>query len=574
MIEAQAQEYKRSNAYQEALAKKRKKRGQSAVPSPMTGDVYGSPEQISERLQKKYAAGEIPADVSADIVENKSRPGQYEVYFSETGGYKERQQPSVIKYSSYKTVQDPTVDMNKGRYIYELDVSEPEQARDVKIWAAVHGHQAERATNEDYAKMTAAQLNKLSAEERQAAGQIRMRIYTDAPLPEDTSIDIRTSEALLQERSERGAGGIGRKIYSQANVGEKILLNVRTALSPAGYEYVGAVAREQGGPINRALIDLAFPNIPSSQSVVEKDIERRTAKAARGKTTTNIMGVEVDDRIVSAINNPIVEIELMALGGAGLGAAAATGTGAKIITSTAGKLTAAGLTGLYAGERTGKVLTLRSEGKSAEALGTGITAIAGLGAGAAAFKAQYSFLTTAKAANVVKVETRQIKGGSISKQIGKSTSISRGKFTITEGRLKGLTGDTVSLSGKKGGLQVTKIPQQSIGSGKSKIKISEQTFRSFTEHGVVSKKLKISWRKAGDMLLQIKGEGKVYNRVTGPRKEASLMQEVGRRTGNLKISKKVPGGGEVQIKREAVIRKFSGLSAGTVSYTHLTLPTN
>lgn len=561
-IEAQAQEYKRSKAYQDALRKKREAQGKVAQPTAWTGDVYGSKEQIRDRLVKQYEAGKIPADISAEIVDNPDRPGQYAVYFSETAGYKSLSKPSVIKYYDKQDIPQP-VSADGGRFVYEVDVDSSEQARDVKIWAAAHGHEAKRYTDTADIR-TAEDLNKLSADERREAGKIKMRIYTEQALPENTSIDIRSSADLQRERSEQLGKVMGKKIYDKADPLEKGLLHVRTLLSPQGWGYVGAAAKEYGGPVEKAIINFAFPGVKSTEDVVLADIEQRTARRARGETTYKIMGVDVDERIVSAISNPVVEVEMMFLGGAGAAKVAGTKIGAKVLGSTAGKVAAAGITGLYAGERTGKILTLKAEGRETEALGTAITTIAGLGAGYAGFKAEYSHIVKATAQHTVKIDVSKLKGASISKQVGKSTTVSKGKFVITEGKLKGLKGETVSITGKKGGLLTTKIPAQKIGTGKSALKIQEQVFRDFTQHGVVSKQLKISWRKAGDMLLQIKGPGGSAAKVVGSRKSTTLMQEIGRTQGTARFTKKVPGG-KITSTKDVIVRKFSGITTGSTA---------
>lgn len=597
-IEQLAQQYYQTAAYKKAMVAKAAATG---VPPAETGDIYGTPEQISERLQKRYELGEIPQDVSAEITENPETPGQQMIIYSKTP---QGRGSTITRWSNVGVEKTQPMPEGKLQYKYNLGVDYPEQVEDVKRWAASHGKtpgyvpefltgkkpplwepstvKVERVFDN---VRTASYLNK----EKEA--QIQLLITTNKPLPADAAIDIRSGETVHEARTLRSARDTGRQIFEQASPIEKALYNVRTFLSPAGAEYVGAVAHTPAGIIAMGpsaltalpIIDYFFPNIKSPAQVVTEDIERRTIRQATGqemetrgglgefvKIAYHTMGQKAPDAVISAVDNPAVEVELMALGGAGLAKAAATTLGAKFIGSAAGKIGAGALTAAYVGEKAMQIQTARLEGRSTEALGQSIIAAAGLVASYGAFKAEYSHIMTARAQLKIPISKMKIRGGSESKQteidivtdrgiIEKGSTVSKGKFKIVEGELKGLRGETYSVSGESTGKLRTYIPKQTLRTGKTAINIPEQDIIAGTKFGETSvANIKAYWRKAGTWLI---GHGK-ESQVIGPDKSNMLMREVGRKAGTIRISTDIEGGGKVTVGKEAIVRKFSGISAG------------
>lgn len=531
-----------------------------APPTPDTGDVYGTPEQIKNRLLKRYAEGQIPQNMSAEITENPQRPGQQMILYSNTP----RNQDSTIKYYAPQAVP-MTSPMPEGElmYNYKVGVEYPEQEAEIKKWAEAKGITVRRS--------------------RELPGPgsppIELILSTKTQLSADTALDISSAGMIQEARTFKQAGtmNVGQRAYGQANPLEKLLYNVRTILSPAGYEYVGAAARGPAGVAtmgltaltNLPIIDYFFPNIKTTQQVIEEDITRRAAEGALGKKT-RVMGVEIPEAVVSALNNPVIEVEMMALGGAVAAKFAATGIGGKIIGSTAGKIGAGILTGVYVLEKGLEIQVARSEGRSTEALGHLVTSIAGLTASAAVFRTEFTHIIKARAEKIIKVDIAQVAGGSrtgtteqpvmMDRGIVKEGSVvSQGKFKIVEGKLKGLKGETFSISREKTGEVYTYIPEQQLKVGSTTIKIPEQRFTQATRFGTVSEKLKLYWRESGDWIIAQGRKSKIF----GPKKETSLIEEVSRTTGPINVEVPGPKGIKVTMAQEAIVRKFSGLSAGT-----------
>jgi hypothetical protein len=554
--------------YGKAAADKLAAQGKTSTPAPAsvpppvapdTGDVYGTPEQIKDRLLKRYAAGEIPQNVSAEITSNPATPGQQKIVYSSTPSGEQSQ----IKYYAPISIAD-TQPMPEGKlqYTYNLGVEYPEQEAGIRKWAASQGIKVNRDLS---GNMTA------------GAAPINLVLTSDKELPSNASVDITSGEAVREARTLRSAQGIGQKIYQNANPLEKAIYNVRTLLSPAGYEYVGAVAR---GPLGLAgmgpgsltlvpIIDAIFPNIKTSEQVVTQDIEKTMGSQVLGQKTS-MFGIEIPEAVISAINNPVVDVVMMALGGAGAAKFAATSVGKKIVTSGAGKIGSMLLTAGYAVEKTMEVQLARSSGNNTEALGKAITSAAGLGASALAYKAEFSHIITARTQHILKVDMSKIAGASESVQtqsdimtsdntvVKQGTTVSKGKFKIMEGELRGLTGETRSISGESTGKLVTHIPEQTLEIGGKEVKIPEQDYTAATRFGTVSEKLKLYWREAGDYLV---GQGK-KSKIFGPNKEQTLMKELSSQTLNVKVSTPLEGGGQVEVTKEGIVRKFKGISSG------------
>jgi hypothetical protein len=407
-----------------------------------------------------------------------------------------------------------------GKYVYTVGVDYPEQVQDVRAWAQKQGFHVSNITQGPDKK-------------------IILELTGEKQLPEETGIDMRSYETIAQERAKLAGDVLGKKIYEKASPLEQVLLHVRTLLSPAGYEYVGAGIRAAAGD-QAKILDVAFPGIKSMEEVVTGSLAGETEKQELG-LKPKFMGVEIPEGVVSALNNPVLDIELMFLGGAGLAKFAATKIGGKIMASGLAKAGLIAATAAYAGERTLKVAELRAQGKGGEALGTLVTTAAGFAAGYAGYKTQVAY--AARNVAPVKIEIYGLRGASVSKTVGKDTSYSKGKFVITEGEFKGLHGTTAQISGKKAGYVITNIPEQKVGN----IKVPAQTFKQFTKGGTVSEKLKLYYREAREGVFMV-GE---KLKLVGRQKEQTLLRTVAETPGKTRTG------------QDIYVRKFKGVGLGT-----------
>lgn len=451
----------------------------------------------------------------------------------------------------------PMVDA-QGNIIYETTVERKEQIADIQAWAKDRGATVERV----YAG---------SAEEAKAmkdTGGIPILIKSKDALPENVEIMITSPEAIRQEKARQMASIAGKKVYEEAGPVEKSLLHLHTVLSPQGYAYIGAAARESAAAqpyniqakVTGAAMDLIFPNIKTTKEVVVDNVSSRIERHAQGEYTYSfdlpVVGrVNVDERIVEAINNPVVDVEVMFLGGAGLAKVAATKTGGKILTSTAGKalMTVGGAA--YVGSSGYEVYTLRQEGKGAEALGKAITRTSGLVAGAAGFKMQQAHILQYSAPKKIEVDLSKIRGVSKTAQ-NKDVTISRGKFEITEGKLRGLRGDTLAITQKKDGALIVKIPAQKVGGQK----IEAGTFVRHTKAGETLKAVqgKIFTRisKEGRLIIET-SKGQLKGPLLGKHTDKTYIKEIGRvtRTGTDRSGR----------QSSLLIRRLEGLNIGKSS---------
>ena len=449
--------------------------------------------------------------------ETQKRAADYEVTFGPISGQAEPVQSSDLT----------------GKYVYNVGVDYPEQVQDVRAWAQSKGFHVS---------------NILQGADK----KITVEVTGSEQLPEGAGVDMRSYETIAQDRAKLAGETLGKKIYDSASWLEKSLLHVRTILSPAGYEYVGSsilaateiptIKHNLEAVLAKKIVNTAFPGIRPVEGVVTGALGGEVEKQELG-LKAKFMGVELPEGVVSALNNPVVDIEMMFLGGAGLAKLAATKAGGKLLASGVAKAGMYAATAAYAGERTVKIAQLRAEGKGGEALGTLAVAGAGFAAGYAGFKAQVGY--TLNKVSSMKIEISGMRGGSVSKVVGKDTSVSKGKFIITEGEFKGLTGTTSQISGKKAGYAVTDIPAQKIG----KVEIPAQQYKQFTKGGTVSEKLKLYYREAREGIL-FAGE-KV--KLVGRQKEQTLLRQVGETKGSTATGEDV------------YIRKFKGVGLGTTA---------
>lgn len=434
-----------------------------------------------------------------------------------------------VNFSETKSATSEKIHMAKpsdGRYIYSMEVDHTDQIQDVETWAKKHGY-----------------IFNVSPEK--AGDKFKIEILTDKQLPPDASIDMRSMATIRQQRAKAAGDVLGKKIYERATPIEKGILHVRTLLSPAGYEYVGSAIKHSlersgpGGIVAAKTLDIAFPGIKTPDMVVEKALGETVEKQQLG-IKPKLFGIEVSESVVSAIHNPVVDVELMFLGGAGFAKVGATKIGAKVLASKGAKIALASLGAAYAVERTVKVQTLRAEGKGGEALGTAAVAITGIAAGVLGYKAQikHSFKSPG---HKIEIDKSSVKGASVSKKVGKDTTLSRGEFKITEGKFKGLRGQTYSLTGKKGGVQITKIPAQKVGN----VKIPAQKYTHFTKQGTISK-LKLYYKKSSEGILHMGKKSK----LVGRQKDESLTKIISHSRGKTRTG------------QDVIIRKFKGISLG------------
>lgn len=431
----------------------------------------------------------------------------------------------------------------KDPYVYETSVARKAQIQDIEDWAArQEGVRVERvyAGSETEAKAMA------------ASGGIPLRIVSEKPLPETLNISVRSDESVRQEIAASQAKILGQKIYDDASPVEKAGMHAHTLLSIKGTDYAGAATREVaklqpvGSPgwLTGKALDVVFPKIKTTEEVVvenfsEKLVMHSTYKKPETGVTLTIPGdnaytysfdiplvgrVNVDERIVHAVNNPVVEVETMALGGAGAAKIGATKIGSKILASTAGKVAlGAGAAGFY-GSKGYEVLQLKTSGDETKALGTVVKTIAGTVAGTLAYRAETAHII--KNIKPKDVDLYKIKGQSVTKQQGeKSESV--GKFKVVDAsdkNIKGLKVYTRSVTkGKQGGV-VAKIPEQKLKSG---LKIAESYEIRHTD---VGKTLNIKGTKIYNTIAK---EGRVYvNDKAGPlvgkHEEQTLLRETGR----------------------------------------------
>lgn len=404
-------------------------------------------------------------------------------------------------------------------YKYGIGVEYPEQAQDVEKWASSQGATVRRV-----------QETEEEMRSRFAAGDtapIKLIVTTGKELPPNASIDIRAAETVKQARLETTAAGAGQKIYERANPLEKVGLHVRTLLSPEGATYLGALSKEYRGPLS--VIHLVLPPMKSTEEIVKEETGKRTAAAAAGKPALLYDIVPVGkmgglgEIIISAVDNPIVDTATAALGGAGLAKIAATKTGAKILGSKAGKIGLGLAVAAYGGQKTAEVVSLVQAGKTEEALGKAEVALAGLGVGAAAYKAQLADVKTAKVLKSVEIAKSEIAGSSVSAGAGKDVTVSRGKFVILEGELKGLKGQTAAVSGEKRGIVKVTIPEQKLG----EVKVPAQEIISYTAQkriGQTPEKLDVFVRRSADKAIAAGEETVLF----GPHKEVALVKETSR----------------------------------------------
>ena len=448
-----------------------------------------------------------------------------------------------------------------SHYEYEAFVDKKEQIADIRKWAESRGATVERR----YAG------SREEAEEFAKKG-IPIRIMSGEQLPEKLEINIRAPEQISRERSEQLARVAGKKVYEEATLGEKIDLHVHTALSTKGYEYVGAAARESAraqpynipAQIAGVAMDTVFPGIKGTRQVVEENLSAKIARHSRGEYSYTyevplIGKVAIDDRIVDAISNPVVDVELMALGGAGAAKVAATKVGAKVFASTAGKIALTAGGAVYVGSKGYEIHALRESGESTKALGTAITTAAGLVAGVTAFKAQTAHILKYQVPNDLKVDLSKIKGASVTEKRGDVT-LSKGRFQVAKGKLKGLHGKVYSVTQKKDGGLVVKIPSQKVGGHK----IKAETFMRHTHAGktvkVGTSKVYTTITKEGRVLIDT-GKGKpVKGPLVGRHVDKTYMKEIAK---VMKI-----GTDRTGKQHNFVIRKLEGIGIGKSSHKH------
>lgn len=449
--------------------------------------MTGTAEQVKEALIKRYSAGEYDPRYSARVIE--ITPGRQRIEFYKTPG----KQVSRIYYG----IMDTRVARPDVTHSYEVDLSHIEQVADVKKWAKEHGAIAERV----YAS------SKKEAKVLSDRG-IVVRISSPKPLPDE--INIRATKTIKEIRIKELSRVMAEKAYQKASPAEKITLHAQTLLSPHGYKYLGTAISPLDLGARKAIKETSLPKL---EKVVTENLAEKISRQMQGKTTYDydIPGiglVKIPDVIVEAIHNPIIDIELMALGGAGMGKIATTKAGAKIIGSKAGKAALTVGAGAYAITEGQEIATLKALGREEEAIGKGFTLAAGLGAAVLGFKAQIAHVRAA--AKTYEIDLSKVKGVSVTKEGKHQIVMSRGKFQVTQGKLKGLKGDTFSITRKGKGTLFTKVPEQKIG----KIHIKPELTMRYTEqakqigkiHHRISSEARIGIGRAGKLIGKYKAD--------------------------------------------------------------------
>lgn len=490
------------------------------------------PDYLDENKVKKYAQGYA------------------------TGAFKLPPPLQKMRYEQPFDTRQPQVPAKtpEGEYIYETFVNKKEQVADIQNWAQERGARAERM----YA------ISEAQAKEFAEKG-IGVRILSKEQLPEQLELQVTAPEKIQYEKSEQLGKIAGRQVYEESGGIEKALLHLQTVLSPKGYEYVGAAARESVASrptdltalATKGAIDLVFPNIKTTEDVVVENVSERIARHSRGEYSYSydlpVVGrLDIPEQIVEAVANPVVDVEFMALGGTGVAKLGATKLGAKVLASTAGKAVAAAGAAGFAAQRGYEVYTLRQKGESTKALGLSITTVTGVAAGIVGFKLQSSYMAN-QAVKEIKLDASKIKGASITEQKGQ-VSVSKGKFEITEGKLKGLKGTVYSQTEGKEGAKIIDIPEQKVGS----LKVPAQQYLRHTSEGTAIKtslgKISVVTSKEGRIVIDI-GTGKtVKGPLVGAEADKTYIRETAR------IIK--PGTDSTGKSSNFLIRKLEGLGIG------------
>lgn len=465
-------------------------------------------------------------------------------------------------------VQEPDMTETKQPYVYETTVDRKAQIQDIRDWASKQeGVKVERI----YAGSEA------EAKELAAKGGIPLKIISEKELPEQLNIQVKSDESIRQDIAKSQAKILGQRLYDSSSDIEKVGMHAHTLLSTKGTDYAGAAVKQAAdiqpafstGWLAGKALEVVFPKIKTTEEVVVENFSEKLATHATYKEPTSgvsliipagqaysysydiplIGKVNVDERIVHAVSNPVIEVETMALGGAGAAKVASTKVGAKVLASTAGKVAlGAGAAGFY-GSRGYEVAQIKLAGDDTKAFGTIVKTVAGIAAGTLTYKAEAAYI--AKHAQPKEVDLYKIKGQSLTKgDSEKSESV--GKFKIVDAsdkKIKGLKVYTRSITkGERGGT-IAKIPEQKLKSG---LKVAESYE---VRHTDIGKTLEIKGAKIYHTTAK---EGRVFindkpGPLVGKQHEETFLRETGR------IVKATTDNTGKQT--DLIIRRLTGLSA-------------
>lgn len=276
---------------------------------------------------------------------------------------------------------------------------------------------------------------------------------------------------LAYTTSQRISSGQAKEAFSKADPFTQAAAYGATLLSPKGYDLIGSTIISAGETVS------GKPNIyrrtPEKivQEALAEELEDRKEDAAAGRDLTTSSFVR---GMSKGLQSPIVELELAAIGGAGLTRVAATGAGARVLGSTAGKVGMTGLGAAALGSRGYDIGTSALKGDYERALGLGVTTAGSIGAfkmGAGAEKAYIIRGTRAAAIGVGTYETKGdigksdiVFGAKVKSPAGTRKFVGRAVSFYEQPKAEGLPSKGISIAGVKpsGGGKVVYSAQKNI----------------------------------------------------------------------------------------------------------------
>lgn len=266
-------------------------------------------------------------------------------------------------------------------------------------------------------------------------------------VPSVETIEKKEREATIQQKA--------REIVEKSGPAARL----RTLLSPAGEEYIGATL-------------LGKDPTYVVQKKIEQELRLQMAEGPKQDAFTR--------GVIEAVQSPVVEVELAALGGAGFAKLGATKLGGKILATKAAKIALGAGAVYYIGSTGAEVYTDIQMGKVEAAVGRVATTAAALGAGFAGAKAGAKYYAKAPATVEAEIQTGKTKGVSLSRpETPTEPAMTAGAFETKlkvggkEIPVKGYIVGVGKSTGKGKALQKVKIliPEQKVG----KISIKETT---------------------------------------------------------------------------------------------------
>lgn len=202
-------------------------------------------------------------------------------------------------------------------------------------------------------------------------------------------VDPTTAQAMM--RAEQS--GMAEQILAKAGALERGGLEARTLLSEKGFDLIGSYV---------------IGNVDNAQKIIAQNINKDLTASRGGQNIVSDFGRGV----IEGFQSPVVEVELAALGGVGLGVASGTVTGAKIIGSTAGKALLIGAGGASLAMRGYEVKAELDTGNAERAIGLGLVTLADVATAFKGFKLTAPEPVGARLEGLSKLELKVEKGAS------------------------------------------------------------------------------------------------------------------------------------------------------------------